>query len=99
MRSFLGFGTVESGLLAFGGYAGSGSFFNDLWLSEDQGQTWREITAAGLAPGKRSAARLVPLSSGDSCLIIAGWQRGYLQNNLQQVAALYFADAWVVPEI
>jgi len=98
VRSFLGLVTVESGLLVFGGYAGSGAFFNDLWLSEDAGLTWREIAATGAGPGTRSAGRLVPLRSGDSCLQIAGWQRGYLQGGASG-AVLYHSDAWVVPEI
>jgi len=98
VRSFLGLVTVESGLLVFGGYAGSGAFFNDLWLSKDAGLTWREIAATGTGPGTRSAGRLVPLRSGDSCLQIAGWQRGYLQGGASG-AVLYHSDAWVVPEI
>eukprot|EP00802_Teleaulax_amphioxeia_P031229 Tamp_34334.p1 GENE.Tamp_34334~~Tamp_34334.p1 ORF type:complete len:186 (+),score=10.58 Tamp_34334:66-560(+) len=97
-RSFVGLAVIQSGLVAFGGFSGSGSFYNDLWLSEDGGQTWREITASGNAPGPRSGSRLVPLLSGDSCLVVAGWQRTYLPGGARSVA-LYLADAWVVPEI
>lgn len=74
-RAFLGFGVIQSGLVAFGGSSGSGSFYSDLWLSEDGGQTWREIQASGPAPGARAASRLVPLLSGDSRLVVAGWQK------------------------
>jgi hypothetical protein len=57
------------------GVSGSGSCYSDLWLSEDGGQTWREIKASGPAPGARAASRLVPLLSGDSRLVVAGWQK------------------------
>ena len=96
VRSFLGMALVESGLLVFGGYAASGSFFNDLWLSEDGGLTWREISAENAAPGARSSGRLVALGSGDSCLVVGGWKRGYIHDG---VGAYYYSDSWVVPEI
>jgi hypothetical protein len=97
-RAFLGFGVIQSGLVAFGGSSGSGSFYSDLWLSEDGGQTWREIQASGPAPGARAASRLVPLLSGDSCLVVAGWQKKYLPGGARSVPR-YLADTWVVPEI
>jgi hypothetical protein len=102
-RSFLGVARIESGLVVFGGYAGSGAFYQDLWLSEDGGFSWRQISALGPQPAARSAGRLISLNSGDSCLLISGWQRGYLGNTATSPqtfpSATYFTDAWVVPEV
>ncbi len=109
VRSFFSLGTIQSGLIAFGGYAGAGSFYNDLWLSEDSGQTWREITSSNMTPAKRAAGRLIPLNSADSCLLIGGWQRGPLlqkggpprygpQPSDAAVAPAYLGEVYVVPE-
>ena len=109
VRSFFSLDTIQSGLIAFGGYAGAGSFYNDLWLSEDSGITWREITSSNMTPAKRAAGRLIPLNSADSCLLIGGWQRGPLpqkggpprygpQPSDAAVAPVYLGEVYAVPE-